>query len=51
VNLAAPPAHWSPDKIDAYRKEAALILTELGEAHAALAERLAEKIKLYPPAA
>ncbi|WP_460901575.1 bifunctional (p)ppGpp synthetase/guanosine-3',5'-bis(diphosphate) 3'-pyrophosphohydrolase [Paraburkholderia jirisanensis] len=51
VNLAAPPAHWSQDKVSGYRREAALILAELGEAHGVLAERLAEKIKLYPPAA
>ncbi len=48
VNLAPPPSHWSPAKIAAYREEARVILTALGDAHKGLAARLEQKIQLYP---
>jgi len=50
TNLAAPPAHWTLDKIDAYKQEAEQILSELAPAHGALAARLAQRIANYPPA-
>jgi GTP diphosphokinase / guanosine-3',5'-bis(diphosphate) 3'-diphosphatase len=50
ANLALPPAHWSSEKVAAYRAEAGLILDALGQAHAPLAATLEEKIRLYPPA-
>lgn len=46
-NLAPPPSHWSQDKVSAYRKEAQLILSELGSADDYLANRLGEKIMHY----
>ena len=48
VNLAPPPAHWSPTKISTYREEARVILNALGDAHEGLAARLEQKIQLYP---
>lgn len=51
TNLAPPPAHWSPEKIAAYREEARVILAALGEAHRGLAMRLEQKIQLYPSGA
>lgn len=48
ANLEAPPYYWTPEKIDAYREEARLILQSLGAANAHLARRLAEKIARYP---
>ncbi|MEL7160995.1 MAG: HD domain-containing protein [Bacteroidota bacterium] len=47
VNLAPPPAHWKEVKVTAYRKEAELILRELGGASTYLRQRLAEKIAGY----
>nr|WP_309696285.1 HD domain-containing protein [Armatimonas sp.] len=49
TNLQTPPAHWSTEKISAYRIEAQQIHRALGEANVALAARLAEKIAAYPP--
>ncbi len=48
TNLQPPPGHWDGARIEAYRKEAALILSELGAASAYLSTRLARKIKQYP---
>ena len=47
TNLQPPPKNWSKTKIDAYRTEATLILSESGDANAYLAERLGAKIKDY----
>ena len=49
-NLQSPPAHWSTEKIARYKKEAELILSELGAASAPLAARLQSAIEAYPPA-
>lgn len=49
-NLQPPPAHWTAEKIAAYRSEAGEILRALGEAHAGLAARLERKIACYPAA-
>jgi (p)ppGpp synthase/HD superfamily hydrolase len=49
TNLGPPPTHWTIAKIASYRAEAQLILEALGEAHAPLAKRLAERIEAYPP--
>jgi (p)ppGpp synthase/HD superfamily hydrolase len=47
TNLQPPPEQWSKKKIAAYRVEADLILSELGEASEYLSERLAVKIQDY----
>jgi len=47
TNLQQPPAHWSREKKRAYQAEALVILSELGAAHAWLAQRLADKIEAY----
>jgi (p)ppGpp synthase/HD superfamily hydrolase len=47
VNLAPPPAHWTKEKIKAYRDEAVLIHDALKDADRNLAARLMEKIGLY----
>lgn len=49
TNLAPPPARWTAEKIAAYKAEAEQILAALGEAHGALAARLAARIAAYPP--
>lgn len=46
-NLSAPPYYWNLDKKHTYAKEAQLILDELKEANAYLAQRLAAKIDDY----
>jgi (p)ppGpp synthase/HD superfamily hydrolase len=46
-NLQPPPAHWSPERVVAYRSEAQLILETLGDASPHLAERLRGKIANY----
>jgi (p)ppGpp synthase/HD superfamily hydrolase len=46
-NLQPPPAHWSPERVAAYRTEAQLILETLGDASPHLAERLRGKITNY----
>ena len=46
-NLMPPPDYWGREKIAAYRDEAIVILSELGEASALLANRLREKIENY----
>lgn len=48
TNLAPPPAHWTPEKIAKYRKEAELILSELGFASAFLSARFRERLDRYP---
>lgn len=48
VNLQPPPPHWAAAKIAAYREEARTILAVLGPADGYLAQRLAEKIEVYP---
>jgi|LNFM01.1.fsa_nt_gb (p)ppGpp synthase/HD superfamily hydrolase len=47
VNLAEPPAYWSLEKIEAYRREAIEIAEALGAASAILDARLREKITEY----
>jgi (p)ppGpp synthase/HD superfamily hydrolase len=47
TNLQPPPRHWHPERIDAYRQEARLILAELGSANPYLSRRLALKIVDY----
>ena len=47
TNLQPPPQHWTKTKIASYKKEARLILAELGEASDYLSKRLAEKIRHY----
>ena len=47
TNLQPPPAHWDAEKIARYREEGELVLDELGNACAYLAERLKLKIRKY----
>jgi len=47
VNLDPPPYHWKPAKIQAYQKEAQIILEQLGAGSPYLADRLAKKILAY----
>lgn len=47
TNLQKPPHYWTKEKIEKYRIEARLILTELGAANEYLATRLQEKINSY----
>lgn len=47
TNLQKPPLHWSIEKIEAYRIEAALILQELKGGNVYLEDRLGEKIWNY----
>lgn len=49
TNLEPAPAHWSAEKRVKYRAEAQEIFSALSSAHAALAQRLAEKIAGYLP--
>jgi (p)ppGpp synthase/HD superfamily hydrolase len=49
TNLQPPPAHWSREKIAAYREEAVLIHGCLGKASPFLAARLERKIEAYGP--
>ncbi len=46
-NLEAPPQHWKPDKIRAYRAEAREIHAQLGPACPVLGDRLLAKIAEY----
>lgn len=46
-NLYAPPFYWNNQKKQAYITEAQLILSELQDANAYLAQRLAKKIEDY----
>ena len=48
TNLQTPPAHWSAEKIVAYRAEAQQIHDALAQTNASLAARLAQKIAEYP---
>lgn len=48
TNLQPPPGHWTRDRINLYRVEAAYILEELGESSSVLSERLGRKIEDYP---
>lgn len=48
VNLQPPPPFWGAKKIEAYREEAKMILSELRSADEYLARLLEEKIKKYP---
>jgi (p)ppGpp synthase/HD superfamily hydrolase len=48
TNLQSPPAHWSAEKIAAYRVEAQQIHDALAETNASLAARLAAKLAVYP---
>ncbi len=47
TNLEPAPAHWSDEKRAGYRVEAQAIHDALGEANAALASRIREKIASY----
>jgi (p)ppGpp synthase/HD superfamily hydrolase len=47
-NLRTPPHYWTPTKIDAYRAEARLIHSTLGEACPVLGARLLARIETYP---
>lgn len=48
TNLQPPPGHWSSEKVERYREEGKLILSELGHASPYLSERLNGKLRLYP---
>lgn len=47
-NLSTPPFYWSAEKILAYATEAKVIYQHLKSAHPQLAQRLFEKIQVYP---
>ena len=47
TNLAPPPPHWEPDKIQSYHREAILIYESLREGSSFLAGRLKDKIDAY----
>lgn len=47
ANLGPPPAHWSRDKIQAYRAEAYQIHRALASAHPGMGDRLLAKIEVY----
>lgn len=51
TNLQTPPAHWSSEKISAYKVEAQQIYDALAEFSPELGVRLAQKIATYPPMA
>lgn len=48
TNLAPPPAHWTPEKIQKYRAEGEEILNALGQASAFLSARFRERLSRYP---
>lgn len=48
TNLQPPPAHWSGEKVERYRKEGKQILGELGHASPYLSERLRGRLREYP---
>ena len=48
INLQPPPSHWNAKKITCYREEGRLILNELGQVSLYLAERLRDKLRVYP---
>jgi (p)ppGpp synthase/HD superfamily hydrolase len=48
TNLQPPPQTWSEEKIQEYKEESILIYNSLIDGSAFLAERLKEKIVLYP---
>ena len=47
TNLQPPPAHWGAEKIEQYREEGRVILSELDHASPYLAESLRQKISVY----
>lgn len=47
TNLQTPPKYWNKAKINKYRDEASLILSELGHSNNYLATRLKLKIEAY----
>ena len=47
TNLQPPPGHWNSKKIERYREEGRVILSELDIASPYLAERLRQKISVY----
>ncbi|MCX6218050.1 HD domain-containing protein [Spirosoma sp.] len=47
TNLQAPPAHWSPEKIQAYQTQSLQIALELKGSNRYLEERLNQKINEY----
>jgi (p)ppGpp synthase/HD superfamily hydrolase len=46
-NLQKPPKHWDTAKMKRYKKEAQLILEQLGGVHAYIEARLTQKIDIY----
>jgi (p)ppGpp synthase/HD superfamily hydrolase len=50
TNLQPPPKKWYKieGKIESYREEGRLILSDLGQASRYLAERLRDKLRVYP---
>lgn len=48
TNLAPPPDHWTPEKIEAYREEGRVILDQLGSASPWLRARLTDRLSRYP---
>lgn len=48
ANMAPPPTHWTPEKVESYRAEAKEILAALGAASPVLAARLKARIEAYP---
>jgi len=47
TNLQPPPGHWDFEKIERYREEGMLILSELAHSSPFLTDRLSKKIKEY----
>jgi (p)ppGpp synthase/HD superfamily hydrolase len=47
TNLQSPPAHWTSEKITAYRQEAIIIADALGGKHDYLDQRIRKKIEAY----
>jgi (p)ppGpp synthase/HD superfamily hydrolase len=47
TNLQAPPKHWSPEKVEAYHREASIILEKLKGCNDYLEARLESKISEY----
>ncbi len=48
TNLYHPPHYWNNEKILSYRDEALVIYAELHHANTCLAQRLMQKIEVYP---
>jgi guanosine-3',5'-bis(diphosphate) 3'-pyrophosphohydrolase len=48
TNLQPPPKHWTVNKMQAYQKEALLILEKLKDTNDYLENRLKEKCREHP---